>query len=76
MKTWQNEGVWDRVARLAVGLFLLYLGGFTGIGAPLVYVIVGAVLFLTGLTGFCLIYRLVGISTLAGGYRGPKHHAV
>jgi len=60
-----NEGVVDRVIRVAVGVVLLYLavtGVATGAWAWLAW-IAGVLALVTGATGFCLIYRLFGIST-------------
>lgn len=63
MKT--NEGTVDRVLRVILGIILLYLG-FGGVWAgTLMWVarIFGVLLTLTGLTGFCGIYKLLGIRT-------------
>jgi uncharacterized membrane protein YeaQ/YmgE (transglycosylase-associated protein family) len=60
-----NESTTDRIVRIVIGLILGYLayrhlGGAVG---EWVFGIVGAVAFLTGATGFCLLYRLFNIST-------------
>lgn len=60
-----NEGTTDRVIRLVLGVLLgllayRHVGGGTG---TWILAVLGAVSFLTGLTGFCLIYRLLGIRT-------------
>ncbi|MFC3093726.1 DUF2892 domain-containing protein [Alteromonas sediminis] len=55
-----NEGVVDRIARTVLGLVLLSLV-FWGPTSPLGYI--GIVPLLTGIVGFCPIYRLFGIST-------------
>lgn len=60
-----NEGTTDRVIRVVLGLVLGYLaythvGGVAGVW---IFGIVGAVSFITGLTGRCALYRLVGIQT-------------
>jgi hypothetical protein len=60
-----NEGTTDRVIRVVVGLILGYLA-YRGLGGTVgtwILAIVGAVLFLTGISGFCLVYRLLGIQT-------------
>jgi hypothetical protein len=60
-----NEGTTDRVIRVILGLVLGFLA-YRGVGGTVgiwVLGIVGAVSFLTGLTGFCLVYRLLGIQT-------------
>jgi len=59
-----NEGTVDRVLRVVIGLVLLGVGlSRVGGAGAVVAVVVGAVLLLTGLIGFCPLYRLFGIST-------------
>jgi Inner membrane protein YgaP-like, transmembrane domain len=60
-----NESKWDRIIRVVLGIVLLILGLTVGAGIwwGIVLDIIGAVLILTGVTGFCLIYRLFNIST-------------
>lgn len=56
----RNEGMIDRVTRILLGLALLALvvvGPHTWIG------LVGLVPLLTGIFGFCPIYRLLGLRT-------------
>lgn len=55
-----NEGNTDRIVRIIVGIALIVLGLAT---SQLLLAVVGLVPLLTGLSGFCLIYRLLGIST-------------
>lgn len=55
-----NEGNTDRIVRIILGIVLIVLGLAT---SQLLLAIVGLVPLLTGLSGFCLIYRLLGIST-------------
>ncbi len=60
-----NESATDRVVRIIVGLVLLsawVFGWMTGVWEA-VFAIVGAVLLLTGLVGFCPLYALFGAST-------------
>lgn len=60
-----NESGWDRVIRVVVGIVLLVLGfggTLTG-GLGLAAKILGVILTLTGLVGFCLIYRIFNIRT-------------
>lgn len=60
-----NEGTTDRVIRIVIGLILGYLA-YRGLGGAVgtwIFAIVGAIAFLTGVTGFCLVYRLLGIQT-------------
>ncbi len=60
-----NEGPVDRVIRVIVGIALLVLA-ITGVAAGvwmwLAYVL-GAILLLTGIVGFCPLYALFKIST-------------
>lgn len=61
-----NEGTLDRGVRVVLGAVLLWLGTVGGVlEAPLttVAMVVGVVLLITGVTGFCGIYRLLGMST-------------
>lgn len=55
-----NEGNTDRILRIIVGIALIVLGLAT---SQILLAVVGLVPLLTGLSGFCLIYRLLGIST-------------
>ncbi len=65
MKIHVNEGSLDRTVRIVVGLALLALGLLQTIsGAWLwVAVILGAILLITGLVGFCPLYTVLGINT-------------
>lgn len=56
----KNEAGWDRAARVVLGIALLAL---TVIGPKTLWGLVGVVPLLTGLIGFCPLYRLVGVST-------------
>jgi len=55
-----NEGLTDRLIRVIVGLFLLALA-FVGPQTP--WGFLGVVPLVTGLVGFCPLYRLMGINT-------------
>ena len=55
-----NEGTIDRTIRVLAGLAILSLA-FVGPKTPLGFI--GAVPLLTGLIGFCPLYRVLGIST-------------
>ncbi len=60
-----NEAVWDRIARVALGAALLYLG-WTGTiegNWGTFFQFFGFVPLVTGLTGWCVLYRLFGIRT-------------
>jgi uncharacterized membrane protein HdeD (DUF308 family) len=60
----QNESNLDKKIRLVVGVVALLLAMFvlTGTVQTVAYV-VGVIAILTGLTGFCLLYKLFGIKT-------------
>ncbi len=57
-----NEHTLDRVIRVALGVALLSL---TVVGPHSLFGLVGVVPLLTGLVGFCPVYRLLGVSTCA-----------
>ena len=60
-----NEGSIDRAVRIVVGIILFGLGVFFLTGIIQVIVgIVGLVLFVTGVLGFCALYKVLGISTI------------
>ena len=56
----KNEGFLDRTIRVVAGLVLLSLV-FVGPATP--WGLVGLVPLLTGLVGFCPLYRIFGLST-------------
>lgn len=55
-----NEGLVDRLIRIAVGLFVLSLA-FVEPQTPWGYL--GLIPLVTGIVGFCPLYRLVGFNT-------------
>ena len=55
-----NEGMIDRVIRVIVGAVLIALV-FVGPQTPWGWI--GLVLVITGLVGFCPIYKLLGLRT-------------
>lgn len=55
-----NESSIDRVVRIVVGIVLLSLV-FVGPKTP--WALFGVIPLLTGLVGFCPLYRLIGLST-------------
>jgi membrane-bound ClpP family serine protease len=61
-----NEGSTDRIIRVIVGIVLIVIGwavlGNNTLGVILD--IIGVILLITAITGFCGIYRLLGISTI------------
>ena len=70
-----NEGTWDRLIRVLVGLAFGYGAWVTWPGtvtllsrtgvASLVYLIVGLEVFVTGLIGWSPLYALLSFSTKA-----------
>ena len=56
----RNEGTLDRAARIIVGLILLSL---VFVGPQTAWGWVGLVSLVTGLVGFCPVYRIFGIRT-------------
>ena len=63
MKT--NESNLDRIIRVILGavLFALYFTGTVTGGLGVVFIILGAILLITGVVGFCPLYALLKIST-------------
>lgn len=60
-----NESTMDRIIRVILGIVLSFLvykhtGGIVG---TWIFGILGVISLLTGITGFCVIYRLAGIRT-------------
>jgi hypothetical protein len=74
VNSWVNEGRLDRLTRVVLGLFLMYLGAFTPVVVPWLFFIVGAIAFLTGVSGVCLLYRALHIDTRGESYHG-RHAA-
>ncbi len=61
-----NEGLWDRVIRVIIGVFLVYWGFFSGSlqGSTAIIVgVIGLIPLLTGIVGFCPLYTLLKINT-------------
>jgi hypothetical protein len=75
MKFQVNEGPIDRLIRvaLAVALFALAATGF--VTAPVLYgvLLVATIGLVTGISGFCPTYVLLGISTLPKPAAGEAH---
>ncbi|WP_316013521.1 DUF2892 domain-containing protein [Roseobacter sp. HKCCA0434] len=65
----RNEGTIDRVLRGTAGLILLALAFLSGLAlfeagwAFWAAMLVGAILIVTAITGFCPAYRLLGLKT-------------
>jgi len=62
-----NEGVLDRGLRITVAMVALVAGLAIGVGSVvgIVLLAVAAIMFLTGVVGFCPLYRIFGVSTCA-----------
>ena len=61
----RNEGNMDRFIRIIAGavlIALLFIGTTSGV-LGIVLAIAGGVLLLTGMVGFCPLYRLLGLNT-------------
>ncbi len=69
MESFINEGKPDRIFRFIIGIILLIAGFMTHGALSIVLFVLAAVAVLTGLFGFCLIYKLLGINTCL---RRPK----
>jgi len=63
MQMERNEGTLDRAIRVVLGLILLGLWAADKVPYRTLVLIVGLIALITGLTGFCAIYKLLGIST-------------
>jgi uncharacterized membrane protein YadS len=63
MKT--NESTIDRVIRIVLGIVLLglYLLGYVVGGLGILFVILGAIALVTGIIGFCPLYKLFKFSS-------------
>jgi uncharacterized membrane protein len=64
LKSMQNEGQADRLLRILGGA-ILSLAGYLFLTGMLqtVTIILGVVFIITGATGVCLIYKILGINT-------------
>ena len=62
----RNEGSTDRIVRVILGIVLIIIGwpvlGNSVLGVVLD--VIGVILLITAITGFCTIYRLLGINTI------------
>ncbi|MBI3046696.1 MAG: DUF2892 domain-containing protein [Acidobacteria bacterium] len=62
--TFVNEGLWDRLVRLLIGLVLGYAAWTTWPETGAMWLLaIGAIAFVTGLVGWCPAYALFGFST-------------
>jgi hypothetical protein len=60
-----NEGTLDRAVRVVLAVVAAIVGFAVGAASALgiVLLVVAAVLLVTGLVGFCPLYRVLGLST-------------
>lgn len=61
-----NEGLWDRIIRVIIGIVLVYWGFFSGSlqgTAGTIVGIIGLIPLLTGIVGFCPLYTVFNFST-------------
>ncbi len=63
----QNEGKWDRIIRVILGLVLIYAGWAVveprfGLWS-IVALVVGVILLVTGAIGYCALYSVLKINT-------------
>lgn len=60
-----NIGATDRVIRIILAILMLILAFTTSIGngMKIILFIVAAVVFLTGVTGICMLYNVIGVNT-------------
>ena len=71
-----NEGKWDRIIRIVIGLALGYVSWsawpaeanfLSMIGAvSFVSLVVGIIAFVTGAVGYCPLYQVFGMATNTG----------
>jgi hypothetical protein len=61
----QNESDLDKRIRLIIGAIAFLLALFTTGTIQILAFIVAALAIFTGLSGFCLLYKIFGISTKA-----------
>lgn len=60
----RNEATWDRAARVVLGLALIVAGVWWLSGTwGWVAIALGLILLVTGIVGFCPLYRLLGLCT-------------
>jgi uncharacterized membrane protein len=75
----RNEGAVDRTLRVILGSAAIIAAGLVGWSSVLgiILAIVGVVLVVTGLVGFCPLYSALNISTTTSASdldRGRVHH--
>ena len=65
MKKYRNVGHHERIIRIAIGLILLALSGFSLLPewGDLVLMAVGLIALLTGIIGYCPAWQVLGTNT-------------
>lgn len=62
--TFVNEGTWDRVIRILIGMAFGFAAWIAWPGtAAIVYLAIAVIALATGLVGWCAGYAILGIST-------------
>lgn len=60
----RNIGNLDRIFRIVVGIMLIIIGVIFTEGSSMIIIsIIGLILLVSGITGICPTYSLIGIST-------------
>ena len=60
-----NVGKMERSIRIGVGILAISVALFTGLSSAIAgtFVVIGAILLLTGAVGFCPLFTLLGFNT-------------
>jgi hypothetical protein len=62
--TFVNEGIWDRVIRLLIGVALGYAAWVAWPGtAAIAYLVIAIIALATAVVGWCPAYTILGLST-------------
>lgn len=61
----RNEGLVDRGIRITIAMVALVAGLSTGLGSLVstIFLVVAAIMFITGVVGFCPLYTIFRINT-------------
>lgn len=61
-----NEGSTDRLIRLILGVVLIIIGWpvLRNNTLGIILDVIGVLLLITGITGFCTVYKILGINTI------------
>ncbi|MFZ2125712.1 MAG: DUF2892 domain-containing protein [Candidatus Saccharimonadales bacterium] len=60
-----NESTTDRITRIVLGIILILTGWliFSNDTIGIILDVLGAIALVTGITGFCMLYKVFGINT-------------